>query len=142
MINKCIQFIIEISKELQETRSLHRQEISKEKKLGKQDFHYDMEEVFEPVTAKQGEATENQKQNHFQIQQQAEKQVRATEGLNIRVRGLNIYLNVSNNPAINCIEIYTTQSNREYKNMMKLRIEFKFLPTYSIQIQLILVSLR
>ena len=31
-------------------------------KLGKQNFHYDMEEVLEPVTVKQAEATENQKQ--------------------------------------------------------------------------------
>ena len=46
-----------------------------EKKLGKHEFHYNMEEVFEPVTAKQAEATENQNQNQFQIQQQAEKQV-------------------------------------------------------------------
>ena len=30
--------------------------------LGKQDFHYDMEEVFEPVTVMQLEATKNQKQ--------------------------------------------------------------------------------
>ena len=31
-------------------------------KLGKQDFHYDMEEVLIPVTATQAEATENQNQ--------------------------------------------------------------------------------
>ena len=30
--------------------------------LGKQDIHYDIEEVFEPGTAKQAEATEDQKQ--------------------------------------------------------------------------------
>ena len=48
-------------KKLQETKSLLHKERLKEK-LGKQDFHYEMEEVFEPVTAKQAEATENQKQ--------------------------------------------------------------------------------
>ena len=48
-------------KKLQETKSLLRKKIFKEK-LGKQDFHCDPEEVFEPVTAKQAEATENQKQ--------------------------------------------------------------------------------
>ena len=48
-------------KKLQESKSLLKAERLKEK-LGKQDFHYDMEEVFEPVTAKQVEATENQKQ--------------------------------------------------------------------------------
>ena len=46
-------------------------------KLEKQDFHYDMEEVFEPVTAKQAEATQNQKQNQIQIQQHAEMQIQA-----------------------------------------------------------------
>ena len=46
-------------KNLQETKSLLHKERLKEK-LGKQDFRYDMEEVFEPVTAKQAEATENQ----------------------------------------------------------------------------------
>ena len=47
---------------MQESKSLLKAERPKEK-LGKQDFHYDMEEVFEPVTAKQAEATENQKKN-------------------------------------------------------------------------------
>ena len=52
---------LENLKKLQETKSLVRKERLKEK-LGKQDFHYDLEEVFEPVTTKQVEATENQKQ--------------------------------------------------------------------------------
>ena len=52
-----------------EIRSLLRHERLKEK-LSKQDFHYDMEEVFEPVTAKQAEATENQKK-------MSEKQIQA-----------------------------------------------------------------
>ena len=43
---------------LQETKSLLRQERFKEK-LGKQDFHYDMEEVFEPDTARQAKVTES-----------------------------------------------------------------------------------
>ena len=46
---------LEKLKNLQETKSLLRKERLKEK-LGKQDFHYDMEEVFEPIT-------ENQQQN-------------------------------------------------------------------------------
>ena len=44
-------------KKLQETKSLLHKERIKEK-LGKQDFHYDMEEVFDPVT-------ENEKQNQL-----------------------------------------------------------------------------
>ena len=46
-------------KKLQETKSLQRKERLKEE-LRKQDFHYDMEKVFEPVAAKQAEGTENQ----------------------------------------------------------------------------------
>ena len=45
---------------MQESNSLLKAERLKEK-LGKQNFHYEMEEVFEPVTAKQAEATKNQK---------------------------------------------------------------------------------
>ena len=52
---------LEKLKKLQETKSLVRKERLKEK-LGKQDFHYDLEEVFEPVTTKQVEATEKQLQ--------------------------------------------------------------------------------
>ena len=39
-------------------------------KLGKQDFHYDMKEVFEPVT-------ENQKQNQTMIEELSGKQIQA-----------------------------------------------------------------
>ena len=46
---------LEKLKKLQETKFSSEAERLKQK-LGKQDFHYDMEEVFEPVT-------ENQKQN-------------------------------------------------------------------------------
>ena len=54
---------------LQETKSLLRKERLKEK-LGKQVFHYDMEEVFEPVT-------ENQKQNISKQQELSEIQIQA-----------------------------------------------------------------
>ena len=54
---------------LQETKSLLRKERIKEK-LGKPDFHYDMEEVFEPVT-------ENQKQSQNQTNQESEKQLQS-----------------------------------------------------------------
>ena len=54
---------------MQETKSLLHKERLKEK-LGKQDFHYDMEEVFEPVT-------ENQKQNISKQQEFSEKQIQA-----------------------------------------------------------------
>ena len=50
---------LEKLKKLQETKSLIFKERLKEK-LGKQDFHYDLEEVFEPVTTKQVESNEKQ----------------------------------------------------------------------------------
>ena len=65
---------------MQETKSLINAERLKEK-LGKQDFHYDMKEVFEPVTVKQAEATKNQKQLQEIGQQTAtiENQTRAIQ---------------------------------------------------------------
>ena len=54
---------------MQETKSSLKAERLKEK-LGKQDFHYDMEEDFEPVT-------ENQKQNQTKQQELSEKQIQA-----------------------------------------------------------------
>ena len=45
--------------ELNETRKLVKAEHLKEK-LGKQDFHYDMKEVFEPVTKVVKESGESQ----------------------------------------------------------------------------------
>ena len=52
---------LEKLKELQESKYLIKAERLKQL-LGKQDFHYDMEEVFEPVTVMQLEVTKNQKQ--------------------------------------------------------------------------------
>ena len=52
---------LEKLEKLQESKSLIKAERLKQL-LGKQDFHYDMEEVFEPVTVMQLEATKNQKQ--------------------------------------------------------------------------------
>ena len=43
---------LDLTKKLQKTKSLLKAERLKEK-LGRQDFHYDMEEVFEPVTKNQ-----------------------------------------------------------------------------------------
>ena len=57
---------LEMFKKLQHTQSLMKAERLNEK-LVKQDFHYDMEVVFEPVT-------ENQKQSQIQTKLEAEKQ--------------------------------------------------------------------
>ena len=55
---------LERLKDLNETRSLLREERLKERH-GKQDFYYNMEEVFKPVTAKQAEATEKKRNNYL-----------------------------------------------------------------------------
>ena len=60
---------LEKLKKLQETKSSLKAERLKEK-LGKQDFHYDLEEVFEPVT-------ENQKKSQNQTKLESEKQLQA-----------------------------------------------------------------
>ena len=60
---------LEKFKKMQESKSLIKAERLKEK-LGKQDFHYDMEEVFEPIT-------ENQKKSQNQTKLESEKQLQA-----------------------------------------------------------------
>ena len=60
---------LEKLKKLQESKSLIKAERLKQL-LGKQDFHYDMEEVFEPVT-------ENQKKSQNQTKLESEKQLQA-----------------------------------------------------------------
>ena len=62
---------LEKLKKLQETKSSLKAERLKEK-LAKQDFHYDMIEVFEPVT-------ENQKQNISKQQELSEKQIQVLQ---------------------------------------------------------------
>ena len=63
-------------KKLQETKSLLHKERIKEK-LGKQDFHYDMEEVFEPVTENQQQVSERQLQAIGQQTQAIDQQTQA-----------------------------------------------------------------
>ena len=60
---------LEKLKKLQESKSLIKAERLKQL-LGKQDFHYDMKEVFEPVT-------ENQKKSQNQTKLESEKQLQA-----------------------------------------------------------------
>ena len=80
---------LEKLKKLQETKSSVRKERLKEK-LGKQDFHYDLEEVFEPVTTKQVESNEKSiqaidKQTQG-VTQAIENQTRAIEHNNNTLR--------------------------------------------------------
>ena len=73
---------LEKFKKLQETKSSLKAERLKEK-LGKQDFHYDLEEVFEPVTTEQVESNEKQLQAIDKqtqgVTQAIENQTRAIE---------------------------------------------------------------
>ena len=82
-------------KKLQESKSLIKAERLKQL-LGKQDFHYDVE-VFEPVTVKQAEATENQKQlSEKQIQalrDSSQTAVQAIENQTQAIRESNNALN-------------------------------------------------
>ena len=80
---------LEKLKKLQETKSSVRKERLKEK-LGKQDFHYDLEEVLEPVTTKQVESNEKQLQAIDKqtqgVTQAIENQTRAIEHNNNTLR--------------------------------------------------------
>ena len=98
---------LEKLKKLQETKSSVRKERLKEK-LGKQDFHYDLEEVFEPVTTKQVESNEKQLQAIDKqtqgVTQAIENQTRAIEHNNNTLQnsikeGIKQYNEITNNNA-------------------------------------------
>ena len=124
---------LEKLKNLQETKSLLRKERFKEK-LEKQDFHYDMEEVFEPIT-------ENQKQNQTKQQELSEKQIQAlrdstqttTQAIENQTRAIEHSSDILN-------KVYKNLLKKEYKSMMKLRIAIiKFLRVLLIPTKVILV---
>ena len=98
---------LEKLKKLQETKSSVRKERLKEK-LGKQDFHYDLEEVFEPVTTKQVESNEKQLQAIDKqtqgVTQAIENQTRAIEHNNNTLQnsikeGIKQYNEITNHNA-------------------------------------------
>ena len=103
---------------MQETKYLLRQERLKEK-LGKQESHYDMEEEdFVPVTAKQVEATENQKQL-------SEKQLRVdfsqttTQAIRESSNALNKNLQPSIKERIQKYDEVTKRNNKVLFNLVK-----------------------
>ena len=98
---------LEKLKKLQETKSLVRKERLKEK-LGKQDFQYDLEETFEPVTTKQVESNEKQLQAIDKqtqgVTQAIENQTRAIEHNNNTLQnsikeGIKQYNEITNHNA-------------------------------------------
>ena len=99
-------------KNLQQTKSLLHKKRLKEK-LGKQDIHYDMEEVFEPVT-------ENQKQNISKQQEISEKQIQAlrdstqttTQAIQDQTRAIRESSNIMQKPIKEGIQEYDEITNR------------------------------
>ena len=76
-------------KKLRTTKDLLKIETLREK-LGKQHFPYDMKEVFEPVTAKQAEATENQKQiSEKQIQALQDSSQTTVQAINDQTKAIH-----------------------------------------------------
>ena len=79
-------------KKLQETKSSLKAERLKEK-LGKQDFHYDREEVFEPVTKNQ---TKQQQQSEKQIQALRDSTQTTTQAIQDQTRAIQESSNTPN----------------------------------------------
>ena len=103
---------LEKFKKLQETKSSLKAERLKEK-LGKQDFHYDMEEVFEPVTVMQLEATKNQKQlSEKQIQALRDSSQTAVQAIEKQTQAIRESNNALNKNLQKSIEEYDEITNR------------------------------
>ena len=123
-------------KKLQETKSSLKAERLKEK-LGKQDFHYDMEEVFEPVT-------ENQKKSQNQTKLESEKQIQAlrdstqttTQAIQDQIRAIQESSNTLNKKLHKSVK----EGIQEYDKITNVII--KLLQILLTQTKLILVSLR
>ena len=106
---------------MQESKSLIKAERLKQL-LGKQDFHYDMEEVFEPVTLKQAEATKNQKQiSEKQIQalrDSSQTAVQAIENQTQAIRESNNALNKNLQKSIEDYDDITNRNNQLFTNLV------------------------
>ena len=112
---------LEKLKKLQESKSLIKAERLKQL-LGKQDFHYDMEEVFEPVTVKQAEATKNQKQlSEKQIQalrDSSQTAVQAIQDQTQAIRESNTALNKNLQKSIEEYDEITNRNNQLITNLV------------------------
>ena len=101
---------LEKIKKLKETKSLIKAERLKEK-LGKQDFHYDMEEVFEPVT-------ENQKQHENNINQQIQAINDQTKAIKDSSKILNTNLQKSIKQGIQEYDEISKKNNELLTNLV------------------------
>ena len=97
---------------MQESKSLIKAERLKQL-LGKQDFHYDMEEAFEPVTVKQAEATKNQKQlSEKQIQALRDSSQTAVQAIENQTQAIRESSNTLNKNLQKSIKEYDEITNR------------------------------
>ena len=103
---------LEKLKKLQESNSLIKAERLKQL-LGKQDFHYDMGEVFEPVTVMQLEATKNQKQlSEKQIQALRDSSQTAVQAIESQTQAIRESSKAMNKNLQKSIEEYDEITNR------------------------------
>ena len=111
---------LEKLKKLQESKSLIKAERLKQL-LGKQDFHYDMEEVFEPVTVMQLEATKNQKQkSEKQIQALRDSSQTAVQAIENQTQAIRESNNALNKNLQKSIEEYDEITDRNNQLITKL----------------------
>ena len=122
---------LEKLKKLQESKSLIKAERLKQL-LGKQDFHYDMEEVFESVTKNQ---TKQQQQSEKRIQALRDSTQTTTQAIQDQTRAIQETSNTLNKKLHKSVK----EGIQEYDKITNCN---KLLQIWLTQTKLILVSLR
>ena len=107
---------LEKLKNLQESKSLIKAERLKQL-LGKQDFHYDMEEVFEPVTEKQ---SKQQELSEKQIQALRNSTETTTQAIQDQTRAIQESSNTLNKKLHKSVKEYDKISNRNNQVLTNL----------------------
>ena len=107
---------LEKLKKLQESKSLIKAERLKQL-LGKQDFHYDMEEVFEPVTEKQ---SKQQELSEKQIQALRNSTETTTQAIQDQTRAIQESSNTLNKKLHKSVKEYDKISNRNNQVLTNL----------------------
>ena len=107
---------LEKFKKLQESKSLIKAERLKQL-LGKQDFHYDMEEVFEPVTEKQ---SKQQELSEKQIQALRNSTETTTQAIQDQTRAIQESSNTLNKKLHKSVKEYDKFSNRNNQVLTNL----------------------
>ena len=107
---------LEKLKKLQESKSLIKAERLKQL-LGKQDFHYDIEEVFEPVTEKQ---SKQQELSEKQIQALRNSTETTTQAIQDQTRAIQESSNTLNKKLHKSVKEYDKISNRNNQVLTNL----------------------